>query len=865
MKLKKYLEVAAIGHPKISIGFFILLTALMATLLPGLTKDTNPFLLPETHESRVVWEKVKDTFTGLKGNTYVMLEADDTVFNPETLERLQKLTEAFQAIWLVQETDIAQLQEIADKTKGEAKLILERFIKGGATGDDWEQLENARELLESSGQWDNKTSAVFKLITTRMAPVIEVTSMANTDNIRGYEGGLDISPIYEKVPVTAEGMKRIKEDVEDNELFKGAFSIGNGKYTSLIVETMIGDNDTETKYLMYQALLNVLDKEVPGPEKHYIAGMPVFSATLSHTMNTDVSRLFPIVFVLVMICLWVAFRMFKGVIVPLLVVILSLVITLALKVVFDIPLNIISTSLPVFILSIGVADGIHMFSEFRDHISAGMTKIEAAGKTLQELASPVIMTSLTTAAAFLSLGATEIVQIRHFGIFVAVGTLIAMVYSLMFIPALLVVLPQKPVEEKSQKKGVDRYLLPGLEWASRAVIKYPRPILAATAIVLVISAYGFMQVRVENDVIGYFKSDSDLVVSTHKIDTVAVGSSMLSLQVKSTDDENEPFKNPANLNAIVSLADFIEKLPKVGRVTGLNDLIERIDLVINNGNPQFQKIIQGEKPFAADNSGREIISQYLLLYENSGGDVLSDVVDSTYNQLILRAMIRTNSSSEIADLTDRINTYLSVNLPDNLTASISGTAHLNTEATNEIVNGQINSFVLSIIITFILLMMTFRSAVTGVLAIIPLVTTIFINFGVMGYLGITLNIGTAIISSIVIGVGVDYSIHYLSRLQSGLKKGLSFNDAIMETVQFSGKAIVVNAITVAIGFAALLFSSVTPMITVGWMIILTMVVSSFCTIVLLPAFITVFSHSMVKKWSIQPLPEITYKPEKIHT
>ncbi len=223
------------------------------------------------------------------------------------------------------------------------------------------------------------------------------------------------------------------------------------------------------------------------------------------------------------------------------------------------------------------------------------------------------------------------------------------------------------------------------------------------------------------------------------------------------------------------------------------------------------------------------------------------MVDSNYNQLNLTVIIRTNSFSDIAVLTDQINTYISIHLPKNLKVFISGTAQLNTEATNEIVRGQVNSFVISMVITFVLLAFTYRSAVIGTFAIIPLATTIFVNFGIMGYMRITLNIGTAIISSIVIGVGVDYSIHYLSRLQGNLKKGLPFSEAILETVRFSGKAIVANVLTVAIGFVALLFSSVTAMITVGWMVILTIVVSSFCTIVLLPTLLNFSPQLVVRK------------------
>ncbi len=878
MKTEKYLEHIVTGHPRLIILLFLTVTALFAFFLPQLQQDTNPFLLQPTHESRIFWEKTKDTYTGLKGNTYVLLEATDTVFKAETLERIHRLTEAFLEIQLIEEEDFELLKKMAAKINGEAKSRLEELLVLGLGSDNWQELESVKELIEQSGQMTPDINDVFTQIFVRLTPVIDVMSLSNTDNIIGVDGGLDIEPIYENVPENADEIEMIKKQVSTNDLFKEVLTIKNGKYSSIIIETAINDDDTKTKYLMYLKLLDILQNKVPGNEKFYIAGIPVFSATLSHTMKTDTTRLFPIVFLFVIFGLWLSFRMLKGIIVPLFVVLLSLILTISLKAVFNIPLNIISTSIPVFILSIGVADGIHIYSEFRDYITEGLNKVDAVRRTMRELTSPVIMTSLTTAVAFMALSVTEIMQIKHFGIFVAIGTLIAMVFSLVFIPALLIVLPQSVIKEKKNITWLDRFIHKGLVKVSRFTISNPKPILFVSLMIGIIAFYGLSLIKVENNPIDYFKKDSELVISTNKIDSTASGSSVLNILVEALETDDEPLKKPENLQAIEDLSQYLEQQQLVGKVLGLSQLIRRINLTLHDEDPLFNRIphtiekidttpsetrLNSQRSDKGEETiyGRQMISQYLLLYENSGGDVLSDAVDSRYRHANVQAMIRSNSSSEIARLTEDIKKYIAVNFPKNLNVTFTGTAHLSAVANREIVNGQINSLVLSLLMTLFLLVLMFRSILTGMFAVIPLLATALINFGVMGFMGVPLDIGTAIISSIVIGVGVDYSIHYLNRLQNNIKKGLPFQNAIAHTVKHSGKAIVLNAFTVGTGFVALLFSVVTPLVTIGWMVILTMIISSFSTIVLLPALFSIFQNATIHKWNKNNLVKYQFDPE----
>ena len=845
MKIHKIVQKVAIGYPKTILLLFSLLTLGAVFSIPNLTKDTTPWLLPIEHPSRVAYEEFKASYTSSRDGIFILLAAKDDIFNPESLERVQLLTSAFEEVQLISAQDLEFLKDLADRLPPTEAETLKNLASGDITDmDSWEALITFKEMLSQTEYWDTKTAKFFDKLSLKYSPIIDVTSLSNTDNILSSDEGLDINSIFEDIPETPQELATIKEQVISNHLFDRILVINGGKSTAIIIESAIPDSETAIRYQLLQRVRNILEKEIPGPEKHYLAGMPVFSSTISKTMEADSARLFPIVFIIVIVSLLVTFRGIKGIIIPMLVVILTLLCALGLQALMGIPTNIVSTALPVFILSIGVADGIHIFSEYRDHILNGLGKVEAVIQTIKELTSPVVMTSITTAAAFLALSFTEIIQIKHFGWFVAIGTIIAMFFSLFFIPALLLVLPEKKGKKSIKPSNIDLVIDRLLISVSLKALKKPITIISVFATLAVIAIVGATKVKVENNIIDYFNNESELVVSTNKINSEAAGSTSLNIIIEPSGSEPEPLKNPENLKPIVNLAAYLEKHELVGKVLGLTTLLERINLVIHQNNPAYDSLPSAEP--GSNFNGKDVIAQYLLLYENGGGDVLSDYVYSDYTQMNLQAMIRTNSSAELSRLKSDIDQWAIKNFPSNLKYRFSGSASVMTDTTNEIVNGQTNSFSISLVLTLLLLIITFRSLKTGIIGIIPLMSTVLMNFGIMGFLGVPLDIGSAIISSIVIGVGVDYAIHYINRFQVNIQNGLSFTESISNTVKFSGKAIAANAITVAAGFIALLFSELSPLFTMGWMIILTMLVSAISTIILLPVLIHIFENKKIK-------------------
>lgn len=865
MTLFKFLERLVIYHPKKILVSTVLLGMLAVPSLLYIQNDPSPHLLPISHPVRQAMEQLREDYTGTNPGVFIMLEAEDTIFKTSTLERIKSLTEAIENLRLLTQEDLTALQQLSTKLPGESAEKLRKILPNEIDGLDdmfWMEFAEIRESLEEDSLWLPAWDALINNLEVRSAPVVEVLSMANTDDIVGTLEGLDISPLYEETPETPAEINRLRKQVLANELFRNYLYSEDGRHTGIFVELATDEDDSENLYAIYQALERVFE-ENPGEDLHYIAGFPIVAATLRTVIDRDTKKFFPFVALLAVFFLWLTFRKFIGVAVPMLVVGFSILFTLAIMVIFEVPLNSITSALPVFLISIGVADGIHMFSEYRDNRLEGHPREKAVSLMLEKLALPVTMTSITTAVGFFSLTVSDIIPILTFGIFVAIGTLLAMVLSLVFIPALLMVLPEKETESAvdsatttATSSGVhrenfmDRLFQKFLEGLTSWVLRNAKIILLGALIISGFSFYGLLQLKVESNLESYFKADAPFVVANKAMEKMS-GSRTINIVIK-INEEGEPWKNPENLKLVEDFQKFLAAEQRVKRTFSLVDLIKRISYAFNenrtdfNRLPQAVEILESEETFEENGqtvkrnvkrevSGRDLVAQYLVLYENSGGDVLSDVIDSEYRNLNLSVNISSNSTTEEEKLLKRIDDYAAQHFPPQFSMTSTGMVPINVATSTEVVSSQILSLSGSLLAVLLMLVLIFRSFYRGVMGMIPLVFTVLFNFGFMGYFGVNLDIGTALVSSIVIGIGVDYSIHYLSRMFSEIAQGATLQDAIARTVRRSGKAITSNAVTVGFGFLALSVSEFLPLVTLSWMIWLTLNISALATMILLPA------------------------------
>lgn len=633
----------------------------------------------------------------------------------------------------------------------------------------------------------------------------DVTSLYTADNIVGTEYGMEVNAFYKRVPTSDEKLQQLRDDVRSNDMIYGRLVSLDENVTIIIAEI---DDSTFTDEFYNQIL--ELGESYEGPETIYVAGSPIVEGELGKLAPKDMERMAPIVSLIIVIVLLLILRSFKGTVLNLLVVMLSTVWTFGLMALLDIPIFSVSTMIPVMLIAIGVAYGIHLFSHLELYLkkNPGATKREAIENMMKHMWKPVLMTAVTTAVGFTSLVTSEVYPVKYFGLFTAFGVMSALLFSLVLIPAgLMIVGLPKPKQFKTKKSSSGNF---AFKFADMIAKKKSLTIFIA-AIVIAVSLFGISRVWINSSFLANFEKDSDIVRTDRFINENFAGTSSFNVVLEA--DQNDVFKEPAALQLVDNLQNDLESLEMVGDSFSLADFIRRMNKVMNEDREDFNTIPDS----------KDMIAQYLLLYEMSGDpENLTAVVDYDYKTLNLTTQMKSDDSKTIKSAIAVIEGYRADFKDLGIDINFAGTGYKGLVFTDLILKGQISSLVLSIIIVIILVAIMFKNFVIGLIASVPILITAMVNFGAMGLLNVALGPTTALISSIAVGIGIDYAIHFIDRYKEYSIETGDKNETARLTMYNTGRAILFNAVVVIAGFLVLMFSMFPPNRQLGALVSLNM-------------------------------------------
>ena len=660
----------------------------------------------------------------------------------------------------------------------------------------------------------------------------EIRSLANADNIEGSEMGLKISPFFTDIPKQEQELNRLKKQVQNNKMVSGRLVSKNNKVALIRAELVEGGAD---RIKLYEKIQHLVDN-IEGPGTIYIAGQPIVEGTLATLMPEDMKTMIPLVILIIALVLLFTFKSFKSTLLTLGVVLFSTIWAFGLMSFFEIPIYAVSTMIPVMLIALGVADGIHLLTHLKDNLRHNLntTKNEAIRDMINNMWKPVVMTSITTAVGFISLLTSEVYPVKYFGLFTAFGVLAAMIFSLIFIPAGLKIfnLPKVNNKEKKNYLEPDNFLSSFADW----VISHKKKIIIISLIIFIAGIIGAQSLWINSSFLSKFEEDEEIKIANNFINDHFGGTTNLNVVIKS--DNNDALKNPIYLEDIWQLQKELENMPEVGDSLALTDFLRRINKVMNEDQEEYNRVPKS----------RELVAQYLLLYSMSGDpDDLNKVVDYDYRRANLQVNLKNDDARLISAVIDKIESYQRTSSLSELEIDYAGSAYTNRVFARLILEGQIKSLVLSIIIVIILLALLFKSFTAGMFGSLPIVITAAVNFGIMGYLNISLNTTTALISSIAVGMGIDYSIHLLSKYKKYGEKNSDPQIAAENTMKSSGKAIIFNALVVITGFLVLHFSSFPPNRELGYLVSLSLFNSFVLTLTLVVALIDRYKPKFIFK------------------
>jgi predicted RND superfamily exporter protein len=645
-----------------------------------------------------------------------------------------------------------------------------------------------------------------------------VTSITDVIDIKGSDWGIEIGKLIDTydMPETSEELDSIKHYVLSKEMYNGSL-ISSDATTTLIVAKIINNNGDK------QSITNNIKRiatELNIPEKIYYGGIPFMIFEISNIISHDMFGLGFAAFILIAFILLLSFKTARGVILPLLTVIISSIWTIGIMGLLDFEITLITSIIPVILLAVGSAYTIHVINRINEEKDQDRKK--ALIKAIAYIIVPVFLASITTMVGFISfIFGSYLSMIRDFGLFTALGVFFSLLLSVTFVPSLISIFQSKSKSALSKARADKSTLLNNfLKNLSIAIFKHPKYSFTIWSIVLIISIIGMFKVERRVDMIDYFKEGSTIRKTEKLLQDKFSGSLPVYVTVKGN------IQSPDVLNTMDKVQSFMETNEYMKQTQSVADLIKEMNEIMGEG-----KTIPDSE---------EKIQQLWFLLD--GQDIMEQLVSYDLDEGLIQGNISTTDNEALSDFSDDLEQFIKENQSDDCEMEVTGIPSLYERLDHSIVSSQANSLILAIILVFIIVALLLKSPLKGFFAIIPIGATLLLLFGFMGFTGIPLDIATVLVGSISVGIGIDYAIHMITHFEEDYKKTKSIQSALEESIKISGRAIVINVLSVSLGFLILLFSNLVPLQRFGLLVAVTMISSGVATLTLMPVVINLISR-----------------------
>ncbi len=669
-------------------------------------------------------------------------------------------------------------------------------------------------ILETDNIYQPSVIEHIQLITdtlSEISGISSVSSLTNIINIKGSDYGIEIGKLVDEyeLPKTALEFEKLRNNILNNPMYKGSI-VSEDETASLIVFNI--ENDANVNIIAKEVIEKTTALQIP--EKLYYIGSPMLVTYISDLMRKDLTTLLPIAFLVIAIILFLSFRSFSGVILPLLIAVISIVWSLGSMAFLGIKMSMISNNIPIIILAIGSAYTIHVINRV-NKVRLEEQHSDTIKTALVYVFIPIMLAALTTIIGFISfIFGSYLDMIVDFGIFTALGTLFACLLSIFFVPAILSVLNFKNNTSKVPKDDsfITNYLLQPLH---QLIANKPKTVLLIWLLLIGFSVANLFSIRRSVDIQEYFKRDNPTRLAEQIMVEKFGGTKPIFVYFKGN------MQSPAVLKKMLETSAYMEESPEVFTSMSIAKLIDEINYNFTNSRTFPQEIEQIEQ----------------LWFLLDGNEVLPRFVNEELTEGIIISKFKSPDNKSKIEFAKYMNRFIAENSTEECQIQITGMPFVDITMDQSLINSQIGSIAIAIFFVIVLVGGILRSLKSGFFAAIPIIATIILLFGFMGLTGISLNIATVLVASVALGIGIDYSIHIISHFKTSFKKNNDVYAAVQESILVSGKAIIINVVSVSAGFLVLVFSDMVPLQYFGLLIALSMVSSCLGALTLLPSLL----------------------------
>ena len=841
----------AFRAPKLFIALAVVVTVVFATGIPKLKFDNNiKSMIPERNRDRVVDEYYEDeTRFGSSDMIFVGVSTKD-VYAEKNLVFVKSLKDEIEGLNnVLPGKNLAKLLQISVDEGNKVVTALRGVgINEGNYKETLAPLVTSAAKLQSDFSWDKAFAEKIAAAAAKVDPlkfyqyfenpIDKTQSIVNADYIANENDALVTKKLVENEELTPENIGGLKQRVASWEMYKDALVSDDGTLSMILVK--LNTDDIDIKGSLADEIEKLIEKRKDPGFKIYLDGEPVIDTMISRSMFADIKVLLPVVTATVLLILFYCFRTLAGVVFPALIILMSVIFTMGLMAFCGVPISIISTTVPVLLVAIISAYGIHQMNHYLE--DSGTDKLAILDKNMKNVGLAITLSAVTVMVGFGALAVEDFVPIKNFGIFTAIGDMAGVVAALYILPAFILASPKpkKPHRTAERKDSIARILEVFVKLnkkGSKAVIVF----CSILALAFFIGSFG-MKSELNN--VSFFKESSAIRQADDYLNKMLAGTMVLNVIFDSDlrdpygrDDKTAPkeiveIATPEVLNMIEKFdKDVRKEFPFIKKVMSFNNVIKKMNQEMTGGDPKDYVIPES----------KELISQYLLIFT---GDIKSAISDNR-DKLRVNLTMKRVPTSEVEKVKRYSENYFPKDFlkANHLQVQITGTANLYNVANTLLVDGMITSIIVCVVIVFFLLFFVLRNLMMTVIAVTPIALTLLLDFGSLGFFGIPLNIGTAIVSSIAIGIGVDYSIHFITWYRSELLKKPDIYEAIENSIVHKGRAILYNMIAITGGFIILVFSSFVPLIQFGCLVAACMITTAVGALVLVPAILRVLAKA----------------------
>ncbi|HAS6502315.1 TPA: MMPL family transporter [Vibrio parahaemolyticus] len=621
-----------------------------------------------------------------------------------------------------------------------------------------------------------------------------VDSIANYQHTEAFDDDLLVEDLlYSEYELTPERISKVKSIALSEPVLKSALVSEKGDVTVVNITVQLPEMDktaeVEEVVSSINAMIDRYQRAYPDVTFHK-AGIIAMNHAFMTAAQDDSSTLVPTMLVVILVFLTIMLRSILSVIATLIVIIGSVMATMGISGWAGMFLSTATVNVPTLIMTLAVADCVHVIATMRQSMKNGFTKVQSIERSIALNFVPILITSVTTAIGFLMMNMSDSPVLRDFGNLSALGVMVACLLSVTLLPALLKLLPihVKMETSQDQKHVMDRL--------GDFVVSQRRALLPLSVAVIVVCASLIPLNKVNDESVEYFGQRNEFRQAADFMEERISGMTNISIAIKT--NESQGIAAPDFLNTIGEFSSWLRDQPETDHVATLADVYKRLNKNMHGDDEAYYLLPQE----------RELAAQYLLLYEMSlpyGLDLNNQInVDKSSIKMVLT--VANLGSVELVDLENRIYQWFAEHAPQyQVVASSPSLMFAHIGETN--MASMLSTLPITLVLISALLIFALRSVRLGLISLMPNIAPAVIGFGLWALISGEINLGLSVVVTLTLGIVVDDAVHFLSKYQRARREGQTAEQAVRYAFHTVGRALWITTVVLVAGFSVLAMSS----------------------------------------------------------